>query len=123
MMSKVVRIQSNITIAVTPGLNFKDVTNPDAHIPDRLKVSAQWPKCTVLIKQGVANYPAEIVDWPTVKALAKDNIITIGETLDAVTEEDVKNVEKFHTDLENVQQNETKQRRTRKNLDELTQEV
>lgn len=77
-----VRIQSNINIQVTCGLQNQDVTNKDAHIPDRLKVNALWPKATVLIRQGAGVYPSEIVEWPTVKALAKDKILTIGEYLD-----------------------------------------
>lgn len=77
-MAKFVQIQSNTTIRVTTGLQNKDVTNPDAHVPDRLKINPEWPKYQVLIKQGAHKYPAEIVEWPTVKALAKDKIITIG---------------------------------------------
>lgn len=82
-MEKQVRIQSTITITVTPGLHHKDVTNKDAHIPDRLKVSPLWPKATVMIRQGAHYYPAEIVEWPTVKALEKDGILTIGQIEDA----------------------------------------
>lgn len=77
-----VRIQSNVTISVTCGLDSQDVSNKDAHIPDRLKVNPLWPKATVLIRQGVGIYPSEIVEWNTVKALAKDKVITIGEFLD-----------------------------------------
>lgn len=77
-----VRIQSNITICVTCGLDNQDVTNKDAHIPDRLKVNPLWPKATVLIRAGVGIYPSEITEWATVKALAKDKVLTIGEFLD-----------------------------------------
>lgn len=77
-MAKFVQIQSNTTIRVTTGLQNKDVTNPDAHVPDRLKINPEWPKYQVLIKQGAHKYPAEIAEWPTVKALVKDKIITIG---------------------------------------------
>ena len=89
-MTKMVQIQSSITIKVTPGLQNKDVTNPDAHVPDRLKINPEWPKYQVLITQGVGKYPAEICDWPSVQALAKDNILTIGAITDvdeAVLEE------------------------------------
>lgn len=82
MSKEFIRIQSSKTINVTGGLQNKDVTNPDAHIPDRLKVQPTWPKLTCLIKEGVGVYPAEIVDWNTVKALQKDGIITIGEFVD-----------------------------------------
>lgn len=77
-----VRIQSAKTINVTIGLQCQDVTNADAHIPDRLKVNPLWPKASVLITSGVGIYPSEIVEWPTVKALITDNILTIGEYLD-----------------------------------------
>lgn len=82
-----VKIQSSITITVTMGLNNKDVTNPDAHVADRLKVSALWPKCTVQILAGAHWYPAEIAEWNTVKALEKDKILTIGEYSDACVDE------------------------------------
>lgn len=79
-----VRIGSNVTIQVTCGLQNKDVTNPDAHVADRLKVSPRWPRCSVIISKGSYLYPSEIVEWPTVKALAKDQIITIGEFTDDI---------------------------------------
>lgn len=77
-MAKMVQIHSNITIRVTTGLQNQDVTNVDAHIPDRLKVNPEWPKHQVLIRAGQGSYPAEIVEWPSVKALAADKILTIG---------------------------------------------
>ena len=81
-----VRIQSEKTIQVTCGLQNQDVTNPDAHVADRLKISPMWPQCTVLIHQGAHVYPSEIAEWPTVKALANDKILTIGEYLDSADE-------------------------------------
>lgn len=81
-MVKMVQIHSTTTINVTTGLQHKDVTNPDAHVADRLKVSAEWPRHTVLIREGQHLYPAEIKDWNTVKALANDKIITIGSVID-----------------------------------------
>lgn len=89
-----VRIQSNKDINVTCGLQNQDVTNKDAHVPDRLKVNPLWPKATVLIRAGAGIYPSEITEWPTVKALSADKVITIGEYLaSAETDEqkDVKN--------------------------------
>lgn len=82
-----IRIQSNITINVTAGLHNNDVTNPDAHIADRLKVNPLWPKMTCLIKQGAGVYPSEIIEWPAVKALQKDKVLTIGEYLDTPEEQ------------------------------------
>lgn len=89
-----VRIQSNTTINVTMGLHNQDVTNKDAHVPDRLKVNPLWPKLTVLIRQGVHWYPSEIAEWPTVKALAEDKILTIGEFSDSCEEEGEAKAEK-----------------------------
>ena len=77
-MAKMVQIHSNVTIRVTTGLQNQDVTNVDAHIPDRLKVNPEWPKHQVLIRAGQGTYPAEIAEWPSVKALVADKILTIG---------------------------------------------
>lgn len=90
-MAKFVQIQSSVTIRVTTGLQNKDVTNPDAHVADRLKVNPEWPKHQVLIKAGAHRYPAEIVEWPSVKALAADKILTIG----SVEEVDESNLDEF----------------------------
>lgn len=86
-MAKLVQIQSSTTIRVTTGLQNKDVTNPDAHVPDRLKVNPLWPKHMVLIKQGVGFYPVEIKDWPSVKKLAEDKVITIGQEVEQEPDE------------------------------------
>lgn len=85
-----VRIQSSKTIQVTMGLQNKDVTNPDAHVADRLKVSPLWPKTKVLIRAGVGNYPAIIQSWPSVQALVSDGILTISESASAVSEDEAK---------------------------------
>lgn len=82
-----VTIQSNVTIQVTPGLQNKDVTNPDAHVADRLKVSPSWPRAMVLILKGQHRYPSEIAEWPTVKALQKDKVLSIGTFVDEPDEE------------------------------------
>lgn len=87
-MKPYVRIQSSKTINVTCSLDYQDVTNKDAHVPDRLKINPLWPKATVLIKTGAGIYPSEIVEWPTVKALQKDKVLTIGEFVDGLNEED-----------------------------------
>ena len=77
-----VRIQSDITITVTGGLQHKDNTDKDAHIADKLKISPSWNKLKVDIKKGKGIYPSEIVEWSTVKALEKDGILTIGAFVD-----------------------------------------
>lgn len=81
-MAEMVKISSTMAVRVTTGLQNQDVTNPDAHVPDRLKVNPQWPKHMILIRQGVYEYPKEILNWPSVQALAKQNIITIGSTVE-----------------------------------------
>lgn len=99
-----VRIQSSVTINVTAGLHNQDVTNKDAHIPDRLKVNPLWPKMTCLIKAGVGIYPAMICDWPAVKALAKDNILTIGEYLDSADEETTTKQKQLENTMKTIEQ-------------------
>ena len=90
-----VKIQSNITINVTPGLNHKDLTNKDSDIANRMKVKSTWPKAAVLIKQGQHWYPSDIVNWPTVKALEKDKVLTIGEYSDNPNDDKEVSKEKF----------------------------
>ncbi len=85
-MKAYVKISSTININVTSGLQNKDVTNPDAHVADRLKINALWPKMTIPILAGVHWYPAEITEWNTVKCLVKDKVLTIGEFSDEVEE-------------------------------------
>ena len=75
-------IQSQRTIQVTCGLQLKDVTNPDAHVPDRLKISSLWPTASILITAGQHTYPAEIATWKTVQALQRDGALTVGSYID-----------------------------------------
>lgn len=82
-MKDYVYIQSEISIVVTAGLQNENVTNPDAHIPDRLKVNPVWPKLRIMVKAGRHIYPSLIAEWPTVKALVKDGVLTIGEETDS----------------------------------------
>lgn len=103
MIKKYVKIQSNIDINVTAGLYNLDVTNPDAHIPDRLKVKPVWPKITCMIYKGVHWYPSEIASWNTVKALVKDRVITIGEYSDSCDDEKtVENKQKIINGMKEV---------------------
>ena len=88
-MKKFVKIQSSKTIQITAGLQCEDVTNPDAHVPDRLRVASRWPKLSVLIREGVHWYPSEITEWNTLKALEKQKILTVGEFSDTCDEEEV----------------------------------
>lgn len=79
---KFIQIQSKMNIGVTPGLDALDISEKDAHIPDRLKVQALWPKLTVNIKDGVGIYPEMIKNWNSVKKLAEKQIITIGKVVE-----------------------------------------
>ena len=98
-MKAYVKIQSEKSIYVTPGLQHQDVTNPDAHVADRLKVSPLWPRCTVLIKKGVHWYPSEITEWRTVRALERDKVLTIGESSDSPTDTPLIEKDKLKRDL------------------------
>ena len=100
---KYVKIHSDVTINVTAGLHNEDVTNKDAHVPDRLKVNPLWPKLTVMIKQGSGWYPSEIATWETVKALARDKVLTIGEYSDECSDKVVESVkETLKTEIDEV---------------------
>lgn len=88
-MKDYVYIQSNINIMVTAGLQNDDVTNSDAHVPDRLKISPVWTKMRIMIETGRHIYPSFITEWNSVKALVKDSIITIGEEVDTCNNEQV----------------------------------
>lgn len=88
--SKYVKIQSKMTITVTSGLQYRDITNKDAHVPDRLKIASIWPKKVVLIKEGQHWYPEVIVKWNTVKKLANQGILTIGEKSDNIPADELK---------------------------------
>lgn len=103
-----VRIQSTTTINVTMGLQNQNVTNKDAHVPDRLRVNPLWPKCTVLITEGVGLYPSEIVDWPSVKSLEAKKILTIGEFTDTADDEEVvETAEKLEKNVKEVEAKDT----------------
>lgn len=86
-MKKFVEIQSSKNIEVTEGLTGIDMTNPDAHVPDRLRVASTWVQTRVFIRQGKGVYPAFVQDWTSVQALASDGILTIGMETDEGDEE------------------------------------
>ena len=120
MKSNTVRIQSSMTITVTSGLQCNDVTNKDAHIPDRLKVAPEWPKYSIQIMQGVGDYPAEIANWNTVKALVEAGVMTISESANEAKEEDMAKVEALNAKKE---ENQGKRGKNAKSLDELVEEA
>lgn len=81
-MKKFVKIQSDVNIEVTEGLQSIDMTNRDAHVADRLRVAPAWVQTRVMIKRGAGVYPACIQYWATVKALADNGVLTIGTETD-----------------------------------------
>ena len=87
--AKYVKIQSTMNITVTGGLEYKDITNKDAHVADRLKVAAMWPKKVVLIKQGQHWYPEQVAKWNTVKKLVAQGILTIGEKSETIPQNEL----------------------------------
>ena len=93
-MKDYVYIQSTTSIVVSAGLQAEDVTNPDAHVGDRLRVNPYWPKMTILINQGRHTYPSFITNWESVKDLVKDNILTIGEEVDDIQDDEMKKAAK-----------------------------
>lgn len=87
-MKKFVRIQSEKNIEVTPDLQYIDMTNPDAHVGDRLRVAGQWIQMRVLIRKGTGLYPSCVQNWSTVKSLEKGGVLTVGEETDECTDEE-----------------------------------
>lgn len=81
-MKNYITISSDRDIRVTPGLGYKDVTEKDLPVANRLKVLPEWQKNAVLIKKGVGIYPSAIASWNTVKALVKLNVLTLGKECD-----------------------------------------
>lgn len=77
-----VKIQSNITVNVCPGTQYQDATNKDARVSEQLRIIPLWQNCVVTIHAGQHTYPAEIAEWPTVKNLERDGLLTIGTFLD-----------------------------------------
>lgn len=103
-MKKYVKIQSTMNITVTGGLFAQDVTNADAHVPDRLKVQPLWPKTMIDIKEGVGYYPAEIAEWKTVKNLEKDKILTIGGQFDEIPDDSGVDASKIEKESKNLKE-------------------
>lgn len=101
-MKKFVRIQSDIDIMVSAGLQAIDVSNKDAHVADRLNVKSAWVGTRILVRKGTGYYPSEIATWDSVKSLAKDKLMTIGEDVDEIpgTPEEVEKVEKAKETLQ-----------------------
>ncbi len=84
------KIQSQIHVNVTSGLKHLNLTDATANVGDKLKVQALWAKELVRIIPGTSWYPAEVKEWNTVKALTKDGILTLGEEVDEIPKDRLK---------------------------------
>lgn len=82
MAKKFVQISCSNPIVVTAGLQSIDSTNYRSPKADRLSVKPAWTRFRVLIKQGINWYPSEILEWNSVKDLAEQEIISIGNQAD-----------------------------------------
>ena len=103
-MKKFVKIQCDVNIEVTEGLQSIDMTNRDAHVADRLRVAPAWVQTRVLIRKGAGVYPACIQHWSTVKALAANGTLTIGAETDEgdeAAEEQLAKLERARNEREN----------------------
>lgn len=120
-MKDYVIIQSSIDIVVTAGLQNEDVTNPDAHVPDRLNVKPIWPKTRVQIYKGQHTYPSVITTWNSVKSLANSGILTIGMDVESADEK----VVELKDDLERVLEKTKKSSKVKQvsdiNLEDLSE--
>ena len=76
---KFIRIQSKMTILVTPGLQLSDYTDEKKAVANKLNIKPRWQAGSIQIKEGAHYYPAEIAKWNTVKALVEKEILTLGE--------------------------------------------
>lgn len=92
---KFVKIHSDITITVTPGLQNKDVTDTNSRVGDKLRIIPTWQNGAIQITKGEGIYPAEITEWFTVKRLAEIGTITIGAYVN-----DIDNVSLKSTDVD-----------------------
>lgn len=98
MKHKFVRVQSTMSITVTGDMDYIPLPDRDEFGGGVIKngswkVQQRWSDLKVDIKKGAGYYPAEIVNWKTVKALEDNNILTVGEFVDTCpNQEDVEKV-------------------------------
>lgn len=104
--SKFITIHSEITIMVTPGLQHKDVTNPDSRLENKLRINPNWQNAGILILKGKGVYPAEIAEWPTVKALVANEKFTINKDTKLENVSDEKQVAKAKEDKKTIEKAE-----------------
>lgn len=114
---KFITISSKIDITVTLGLTNVDKTNYQSKVGNNLNIAPLWARTAVHIKQGKHQYPAEIAEWPTVKALEANDTFTIGRESDEANEEDQKALEEYEANKA-ANEAELGSRRRRKKADE-----
>lgn len=123
---KFVIIQSTKNISVTKSIKGIDRTNYNSHTGNNLNVAPMWTKNVVDIREGQHRYPAEILDWPSVKMLEEKQVITVGKIVDDANEEEKAAAETFEaasTEIQNaIEADETKKRRRRKKSDDSSDE-
>lgn len=121
---KYLKIQSNLDVNVTGGLDALDMTDVNSNIGDKLKVQALWPKTVVLIKKGVSYYPAEIKEWKTVQSLEKHGTFTIsGEVIglpDNLSEEEI---EFIKSNFEGLNEGKREVKRQKEELGKVKKEA
>ena len=100
-MKKFIRIQSEKDIDVTEGLQSIDMTNKDAHVPDRLRVASAWVQTRIPIRKGAHDYPAVVQNWGSVKSLIAHGVITLGLESDTTNEPEAEAMyEKYYREKE-----------------------
>lgn len=87
-MGKFVKISASRPYRVFSGLQTKNKTSENPTNPNRLNVEALWTDNFVILKQGTWYYPAVVQTWDSVKALEKNEIITIGNEVDTIDDAD-----------------------------------
>ena len=99
---RMIKIQSSKTIRVTKGLDYQDFTKKDSDLKDRMKIAPVWQNTTILLEAGVSKfYPSYVKEWPTIKALEKEGVITLGEIKE--DKEDEEEFKKLNEELKKLE--------------------
>ena len=117
---KFITIDSKLDITVTNGLLNVDKTNYSSKVGNNLNVAPLWTRTAIHIKKGKHLYPAEIVEWNSVKVLEANDTFTIGREVDEGSQEEEAALKEF---LDNKQQAEIEAaiKRKRKKTDETAE--
>lgn len=119
-MAKVVTINSSINIYVL-GTSYTQ-NNGDERNKVALNPSS-WMNTSILINQGIHDYPCEIASWASVQALVSQRLITISEAHEGSAKVEDENAVKAKEKADEEQKEEkianTKKRMRKAKLDEL----